>query len=387
MQNLLNEPLYTSLKKLFHTVKVSRPGDRGNFERVEDEKVVAGKVRNYVNYRVQPGGSYGETFAVNCPYCGDSRGRLQISYLFGYKESPRAHPNLGNVHCFNEECHTDYSNRRELYDDIKLVGFGERVAAAGESLEFEAGGATRELTETTRPGVCELLSSIKPESPHYRAVEYLRDERGFDIEILERHYGVEYLVQGYNYGCLAGRVWTPFFRGGSMVAWTARAIPGLCESDIKHFHSPGGLSGLLYGLGGAMRCRTACIVEGTADRWATGKPSVALLSKSLGAQKCARLFPALAQSSVEAVVILLDPEQPENEALKGKQHHIEITAAIVRQHWPGPVIPVYLPVHLDPGASKGGFLAGYLYNKMKEAGYAALGESLAGDVLSSTAAR
>jgi hypothetical protein len=388
MAEYLNKALYQAMAKKFSAVEVVNRGDKGDYKRVVRQ--AANSQRQYVNYDVKPGGSFGERYRVDCPYCGDTRKRLYVTYLFGMEDEETGLANTGNIHCFNEACHEDYTNRRELLEDLELHGLRDYFVVQQTQKIEEADEASGEFTfrgEVGRPGECVQLSEIVEGTPDYRIIEYLRDERGFDVGKLQQWYGVEYLRRAFSYSLLSGRVWTPFYRAGAMIAWTARAVPGLCDSDIRHFHSPGGLGGLLYGLGSALDMPVLTLVEGPADRWAIGSSGVALLSKTLGGQKAARLATGLSGSKVELVLVLLDPEQPENEKAKGKPHQIEETVARVRKITTKPVLPVYLPSGLDPADAGGEFLARYLSIALRKFEYAEHSEVLARSVLASTATR
>lgn len=389
MQSLLNKPLYAALRVLYGDVEVVARGDKGNYVRQVNTTVKDGASREYVNYNVQPGGSYGEQYRLDCPWCGDTRKRLYVSYLFGMRDPVTRFVNYGNIHCYNESCHTDYYNKKDLYDDIQLAGFSD-FASSDEDIhghDSQGGGELLDRGEVSRPGYMVPFSQIPPSSPAYRAVTYLRDDRGFDVDMLESYYGVQYLARAHRLKVLNGRIWTPMYRGGVLTAWTARAVPGLSDTEIPHFHSPGGLGGLVYGLGGALKCRVLCIVEGVSDKWAVGRPGVALLSKKLGHLKCQRLFADIYSSSVEAVVVLLDPDQPESELEKGQVHHIQETVDTVTKYWSGLVFPVYLPSGTDPGGCSRDFISKYLFGVLKSYGYTELGQVLARDVYGSSAAR
>ena len=381
---MLNTPLFRALNKLYGA-EVTNEGESGTYERKVTLKPNGDQ---YVNYVVVPGGGYGEQYRMNCPFCSDDRRRYYVTYLFGIRDPESGRRNYGNTRCFNTECQTEFSNLRDLYDEVKLAGLDE-YSASQPDVTFSAESSTFDslMGVAARPGLCIPLLDIPVTDTGYAAVRYLRDTRGFDIEMLARHYGVEFLQTSYTYRSLSGRIFTPFYRDGVMVAWTARVVPGLCESDIPHWHSAGGLGGLLYGLGGAMRSRVAVVVEGPADRWAIGRPGVALLSKSLGSQKLGRLLAGLHNSSVEAVVILLDPDQPEKE--RHRPHQIKVATETLRSRWGGLVLPVYLPQgqNRDPGNSEAAYLAHYLSLMLSSYGYPELGSVLAGDVLASSAAR
>lgn len=378
---LLNEYVYRSLCKIYGRVGVTDKGDPGDY--VVEENHKDGKV--YRNYVVKEGGSYGERYRLDCPFCGDDRDRLYVSYLFGMEDPKTGFPNLGNLHCFNEECHKNWSNIHQLWQLIKAYSLVDTGEVIEEIEEANFGTETKELYAVP-PGKLLKFSELIPGNRDYSALEYLRDARGFDVQSLEDYYGVRYLQRSFTYSGLNGRVWTPFYRNSQLAAWTARAVPGLCPSEVPHWHSKGGLGGLLYGLNSAVSGRVCVLVEGPADRWAVGSSSVAWLGKSVGGTKLGRFIQAVSWSSVELVVILLDPKQPENERVKGHTHPILVAKERCEKYLSVPVLPVFLPLLTDPGSLPGRFLSKYLSRSLSVNGYPELGEVLAGDVLRSSVA-
>lgn len=389
MPELINPALCRVLEQLYGKVNVVSPGKPGDYTRKTKVVHKADREVTYVNYDLNPGGERGERYQIRCPFCADHKPRMYISYLFGHRDKETGRVNFHGVKCFNEDCEEDFENLRMLYEETSsLLELGVSGSSMSSSPKFTVEGdeILHERPACGRPGLCTLFSQIQEGTRDFEAIKYVRDERGFDPFILESRYGVEYLKQSYTYEMLTGRVFVPLFRNSQMVAWTARRIPKLNPfDDANHLHSPGGLGGLLYGLGGAVRSTVAVVVEGPFDKWAVGRPALALLSKKLGSQKIARLRSALAMSMPQAIVVLLDPKQSEMDRKKGHQHQIVETAERIRQFYPGPVIPVFLPLSVDPGDCQGTYLSHYLYAAMRHHGLTQLGEILARDVLSSTA--
>jgi hypothetical protein len=382
VRSLINPHLYEALKRIYKGVTVIDPGISGDFER----KVVSKDGKSFVSYVTKTGGSQGERYRFDCPWCGDKKKRFYVSYLFGQTDPHTGHVNYGNIKCFNEDCQRDWLNRKELWEDVDMATFG---AGGGRenTIAVAEGGVIREAGEIGKPGICVRFDEIPEGSKDFAAVRYMRDERGFDLDILQDFYGVRYLKEAYTIRSLAGRIWTPFYRNQALIAYTTRAVPQLCDTDIPHWHSPGGLGGLLYGLRGALKHRVLSLIEGPADKWATGDPGVALLGKSLAGQKVERLMRGLYSSSVEAVAVILDPNQNEKEAARGEDHQIKKAVETVRKFWAGIVVPVYLPDQCDPGGCSRDVYARLIYQEFVKNGHPKLGEVLARDVYRSSAAR
>lgn len=381
---MLNAGLYRSVSETFPDVQVYHEDDPGRYARKITKKKVDGYQRHYVDYIYQKDGSRGETYRVNCPFCGDTKSRMYISYLFAQYDLDARVRNWGNVHCFHHECHRDKDNIRSLMGmlDIDLGGceIVARRVDFSESRELNLS----EVREIGLPGLCQPVHELDWQHP---AANYLSG-RGLNVQYLGEQFGVQYLSRGYRFQALDNRLLVPFFRKGSLVGWSARVIGRLEKSfdaPPKWLHSPGSMSGILYGLGGALQCPVAVAVEGPIDKWAVGRPAFALLGKSFGAEKQARVKQMAAISPCQLFIVLLDPTQDAEAVKRGQEHHSVVMtrtlAAIVGQ----PVIDVRLPVHMDPGCAEPHFLAKYLYQAVRKSGHANLAEPLAGTILRTSA--
>lgn len=382
---MLNPELYDALVRLYGDVEVraeNQPADTQlvtkEYSRVDGTK--------YVTTRRQrvPNGRFGEAYALDCPFCGDTKRRLRVSYMFNtYDSTTHSHIRWG-VHCFNETgCHTERMNIDEL---AELVDMATSFSAAGSQRDLY----TKESAEVTvglvgeigAPGESVSLSQLSDDHPARRYVI----DRGLDPRILEENYGVTVITRPYHWSPLAGRLLIPFYRGSSMIGWTARAVTA---DDVgrKYWNSTGSLGGYIYGLKSALRCRVAVAVEGPIDRWATGHSSFALLTAQLGPDRLHRLQQSFLAGSAELIVVLLDPKQSDRAKARGLPHPMDVVAKALTSVSVVPVLPVWLPEWLDPGASHGEFLAAYLKRYLEDKGYAGLGEILARDVRSTSATR
>lgn len=376
----LNPELLDVLRREYGKVTVTSAGQWGDWHVVEKPRENGRGINRL--YRVQDNGSRGEQYVLNCPFCNDDRMRFRVSHMFGRKDPKTGRPIRVGLHCFNEDCHEQSWARDELWEVVDR-GFASdaRLAdLAGDEYEV----TIPETLEIAKPGLCESLSSAFQRSTRDPVVSYLLD-RGFDLQYLEEYYGVMVLRRGYNWRMLDNRVFVPFYRDGHLVAWTARAIDQ--DTHRKYCNSSGNLGGMLYGLRSAISHEVMVAVEGPMDRWGVGDASFAVLSKSFGAAKQARMQMAMTSPmcKVELVVSLFDPVQPENERLKGKTHQLIDMANRMRELTGRPSIPIAMPQWLDGGAADGMFLANYLERQLINVGERRLAKILSGSVRRSSA--
>lgn len=381
---MLNPQLFQALRLSHKEVEIKNENEVADYKRQLKKVVLAnGKTINRVRYEHVLGGRYGEKYVMNCPFCGDTKKRFSVSYLYATRDPATQQFLKIGLHCFNEtECHRDRANREDFFDRVRM-SIDYQIAWSGESVKFEQSDAEPvEEGEKAMPGYCVSICDLPLNSP---ANQYLID-RGFDVQMAGEIFGVSQIVRPSKWGILQDRLLVPFNRNGYLIGWCARAMGE--DHGRKYINSPGGLGGFLYGLSGAVGCKVLCIVEGCLDRWSVGQPGVALLTATLGHAKQQRLQQAVLSSGVELVVVLGDPKQPEQAAKLGKEHPLDVlTKHLSAVLAPVPVLPVWLPQWLDTGACHGDYLANYLKAYLREKGYERLGEILARDVQSSSATR
>ena len=241
--------------------------------------------RMEARYRREAGGvtmhvdSRGETYKANCPFCGDTRKRLYINHRYGTLDAVTGR-RVGGAKCFNEDCLSDEANR----DRLAQILFGR--ARLGAHFAISAGHAPVRRTPVL-PGPCRPLHEL-PDGHH--AKEYIRS-RGHDPVELGAILGVSYCIEAScpEFSQAANRVVIPFFMNGTLAGWQARYIGDRPKSFFKefgiakYFTMPGMESGaVLYNYDNAKSCKNVVIVEGPADVWAVGRPSVCVTGHTIG---------------------------------------------------------------------------------------------------------
>lgn len=303
-QRGLTPRLYQQLVKLFGTVRIANEGQEAS---LKPSVVLTTQPRSLMGGRQPQATSTfknvlkdGEYYRCCCPFCGDSRYRLWISYLYG--EHPEA------AYCYNEtECLRLEANRLQL----RLMLFSTRAKVNIPHLPGRPAPDARESYPV--PGDIWPIDQL-PED--HEAVRYLRDDRGFtDLARLSRDYGVGFCVgvNDYNHGSLVGRIYIPMFMDGLLKTWQGRYPDELNwkESGIpKYFNLPGApRAGVIYNFDLANRYDDMVLVEGAMDVWSVGAQGAGVLSCKLTPAQRLRLMNRRNRGSL---AIVLDGEATED---------------------------------------------------------------------------
>lgn len=354
----LNPRLYSALLRRFGEVRIINEGTSANYRYLlEDDGEFRLDIRDH-----------GETYAVNCPECGDTRKRLLIPHMWG-KPDEKKRLNLWLMKCFNETNCFDSSS-----DGIsrgKRVAFTDeenrpRKAASKDAVELRD---TFYRVMTTNFAYISKLSKIKvgkPSaivsvdlpadstpihelSPHHEAFVYLQADRGLDAVQVSKSYGLVYCHADRNKN-VSERIIAPVFFGGKLAGYQARPAFEcdwkLPSSPLKWWTHPATKRRqVLYNYDQASKYKTGIIVEGPGDAWMTGPMCHALLGSS---------FTPLQQRAFQRAhktgsgVLLLDPELMEAE--KYQKNLARIREWAERVGFAGGFAFVTLPAGFDPGS-------------------------------------
>jgi hypothetical protein len=366
-QNLLNKKLYKCLVKLFGSkgVNLVKPGEKGQFRYGKNRLSKKSRIIKF-------GDNPGEEYRVNCPFCGDTRGRLYINHIWGQLDKTSLRPMLWPVQCFNEQCMEDYQRRLDLYNLV----FGDTVLDA-IAVDEQVEEVEQRLSPVTYPGLTQDLSSILTTNPNHDVVLWCL-ARGFNPEELAYLYGVKYCdFHHVTYGAnqdysskLVAPIYAKVDGRFEMVAWTARKIYDSTPGP-KWLHSKGSISKVFYGLGAAAKYQTIVIVEGPGDKWSVGINAVALFGKTVNARRMAMLSSVINKRKNpkdSTVVVLLDPEQDPESRRSGRPHHIEQATLRLTQVLNCRVLPVYLPLGFDPGSLRRNYIWACIKKEAKKNG-------------------
>jgi len=222
--NPLNPGLYHSLWMAMAKGIVSAPGNRIEtvrpgqqtilrYERVKDGKKILAKIQ------VQ-----GEAYAINCPLCRDTRGRLSINHLW-LTEDPRAGKLHYLIKCFNEECTRTPGNVAKLEEMLDVFTLSTMPDMA---LAQQAHG-TRPVHRITMPGPTVPVSQLRPEHP---ASVYLRS-RGYDPRVVGDNYSLSYCTAS-SMAHARHRLIFPVTDNRKLLGWQARYLGPKGDGNTKN---------------------------------------------------------------------------------------------------------------------------------------------------------
>lgn len=336
MAEVLNQPLYRQLKRLFRKVKISNEGEAAEYRPVHD---VEGNPNLFFTHT-------GEYYQVCCPFCADTRFRLYVNHLYGKTDTFGRTMKFLAV-CYNDTaCMSKMDNVDSLWDDL----------SAGDDDYLRKATVNRGSTipvvaqETTWPGPCLKLSKL-PSSHH--AIQYL-ESRGFDPDYIGSRFDARYCVDSHYFLC-RDRLIIPVYDRDKLKGWQARFI-GEWKKGMapKYFTFPGmPRRSLIYNFDEARHFQTGIIVEGPTDVWSLGLMGVCTFGSTMTAIQARRFFGAFKHRTA---VLLFDPEEY---AKKGTQRLIRIFKAKM----PDRFAALKLPEGTDPGSLGRSFLRDFIYQE------------------------
>lgn len=284
---VLNPALYTALLRAFGSVGVSHPGEPRECVYAPARGLNGLVLKSTVK-------QYGEQYQVNCPFCGDTRRRLNISYCYGVTDKKTRSPNRHLFHCFNEKCHQDRANWQQLYDRLDQAGYRPGQATISAPLANTSNSADSPIARPIAlPARFIPLHLLDLE---HAAVQYVVS-RGFDPLELSAIWGVGYCHSDPDsIPPLEERLVIPIYSlrrsfglpGEDsnqacpvLTGWQARALD---KDTLPKYLTAQGFqkSSVLYGLPQALATRgPVYLCEGATDCWAIGPGAVALLGKTI----------------------------------------------------------------------------------------------------------
>ncbi len=303
---MLNKRLYDTLKRMCGSVAIS-----GEDEPVElnftPVCTPATKSEELFIHSNQVTG--GEHYAVNCPFCGDKRKRLWVSYACGAKQVINGvyiKFSAGLAICYNENC---------LKKGENWYLFQRMLDGAWGAVPSKAAGS-RQAGEGWSAFVKPMPESLpldNPIIPPY-VLEYIKG-RGFDPVELATQWDVRVgVVDMWRQPALI----IPVFEKGSRVMWQARYIgddPGRFGDGGKRpkYYTPPGSkkSWVLYNMDDAQSRPSVVVVEGVFDAMRVGKEAVALFGKEASPAQERMLYSLWGRGRLIWLPDIDDPESVE----------------------------------------------------------------------------
>jgi hypothetical protein len=381
MQRLLNQALYQRLCARFgrDNVGVNKPGVPGAF----GKGVFAPTDKSYRLIKLDPTkavSASGEEFNIACPFCGERRsgktGRLYINHLWGTKDPYTDSTILWLMHCYNEECHRNFANRKSLAD---MIVDGDETFVVAKTDYKPPPPKDAKLPE----GVQSLRYLAERDTRHPAVKFCLR--RGYDPRELSDVYNVMYCTATGNQNSrAANRLVVPFYTTvdgqAKLAGWTARRLEeppkNVPQDELdailerigpKWRHSSNPTGHIVYGLEEASKYPVIVLGEGPGDRWSIGPRSVAVLGKTLSMAKAHRIVTAMAPHGKDArIVVALDPSQDKKARLRKAQHHIHAAVKVLKSITQIPVYDLWLPMWADPGSLSRSYFWWHVIERLKQ---------------------
>jgi len=282
---------------------------------------------------------WGESYKADCPFCGDSRGRLSVNHMYGRFDPETQEHNWYMWRRYNEDCQSDWKNRRSLRDKLTT----HAVLVAPPKTVRQVQKASQERTDSSKP-----VGITEPLSPESAGGKYLTG-RGFDVTELVRLWGVCGIAQP-NPGArwLADRIAIPVTSSGTVVGWQYRTPYNPAKGGTPKYLSFFSKSQYVYGLDQAASSDKLVLVEGVTDVWRYGPGAVCGFGKVLSESQ----IQVLAENSRDrSIVVVPDTNDPES------VHKLTASAVNLRRYkYRGSIGGVCLPPDTDPGAATTEFL-------------------------------
>jgi hypothetical protein len=269
--DVLRPDLYRRLSQRFGRVEITHEQE----EMSASVKLSDKTDKNGQRYRELDVTSAGEVYRINCPFCTDTRRRLWINHMFGYRDKETRVSYMWLANCFNDYCplagnmDLRFKLYRMIYDDVIGNDFsGADVVRPGKK-------HTGEPEAVQPPGRLLSLSSLPAD---HRALAYIR-ERGHDPALLQARYKVSYCTEADRmYPMATGRIIIPVVMRGKTVGWQARYVGNPPNKLVPKYytmpHMPKG--SILYNFDLAKEQPYVVVTEGVFDAWRYGPEAVCL---------------------------------------------------------------------------------------------------------------
>ncbi|MEM2004141.1 MAG: hypothetical protein QXQ37_05760 [Nitrososphaerota archaeon] len=257
-----NEKLYTALKQIFGDVQVHNKGLPLKYYCIGDKIKIT---------------HFGEQYSINCPFCGDVKSHLWISYAWGTV--------INNKYIYPAKCY-----RRECLQNYKLLQKLKKMIATGHKYVpdyYKIADIERkdEKEEDDREILAVYNEAIALEELDWGhpAISYLV-ERNFDPYKLGKKYGARVCEDLLRNSAFARIVFPIYDIQNQLIGWVGRTYLG---KQPKYLNSRTKVNSSFFNLPNALAYDSEIVVvtEGIFDCVRTEEllniPTVASLGKSL----------------------------------------------------------------------------------------------------------
>ena len=316
----LNPVLYGLLERKFGAVRISNAG-------------VPAVVDTYVDpitgRRVQRSVTWGEYYAVCCPFCNDAGHRLWVNHRYGlnYDEKTGRRTDTYLANCYKNDCMLDPAHREQLEDIV--FGAGKRLF---KTMTVRHAEPDARLREVEPPGTIVPLAELSADHP---AVVYLQ-RRQFDPATLTADFNVGLCADtsAERFRLMLGRLYIPVIFNRKLVGWQGRATN---ERRLPKYYNMPGMqkSHTLYNYDRAAAMPAVIVVEGVPSVWRIGAAGVCIFGKALSMWQCNTIATTWAG---KPIFLMLDADAGDE---------LEAAATQLCRH-SSLVVPVVLPDSRDP---------------------------------------
>lgn len=357
---MLNPGLFALLKRTFGNVRVSNENIRFSARIKPTEQTQSAYAKRMAKPKIEVI-DHGESYRVNCPICGESRGRLYVNHMLGceFEGIPMQYA----YRCYNEDCQNTPELRkimRGILND-ELIGFC---------------GITSDPAVTTRPpldwpGEYVDFGTLPATHP---VVTYL-DGRGFDQRTLSDVWQAKWLTSSEEFTAQY-RTFFPLFDGAGKFAGGQSRFFDLETNSGKppnkrvpkwltQHSTPRGK--LLYN-GHRAGNSLLVAVEGPFDAIKIGpEHAIATFGKSIAGGQATAIKERWGPYKTP-IVLAYDADAWTKDA-KARETAIERFIRLMADY-PGKILPVYFEPEHDAGSMTCIELWDYLTQALKRAGEA-----------------
>lgn len=277
----LNPELHAVLCKNFGEVHISNE----DVERIEER--IPGRDPEIIQR--------GEHYNINCPFCGDTRHRLSISYQWLTK-LPLSNKRITHlVNCYNEGCEEPRSEEfyAPLLEDLALAEMG--LLEIDDSISEIV--SARTLSRVRLPVGYRRLSELAPDHP---AIKFAESKYKIPYQYMSDCYDVGFTPNKDDiYWASEDRLIFPIVHNGELVAWQGRTI---CGKEPRWYLTPG-FSKCIYNGDRVQPFETPVIAEGIPAAIACGPKGVCVFGKSITTKQAVQFA-----DKWSSVIIATDPE-------------------------------------------------------------------------------
>jgi len=348
----LNDALYRSLVRAFGRVRVQKEATPMGYRVLS---TLTGSKRLHVGV-----GQGGEDYKVNCPFCGDTKMRLEINHRWNTRDTESGlYFGSRFMTCYNDGCDANRDAtavaRQRCHERLQEMLKPYALRSAGITIKQ---APVRDVPPAKLPDKCVPVDTLSPE---HNAIRYLRDYRGFDPYRISQDYRVLYCIDDKN-DFVAGRLIIPVYMDGKLMGWQARYVGepdgdkppnGKPPSDNipKYYTMPfTPRNSALYNYDKARQHKFVVLMEGPTDVWRLGAQGLSSLGAAVGT-KHIQLLTALWVDT--GIGLMLDPDyvnKPRKQPDTPTTYETLIATLRRDGMFKWGVLEIPLPEGTDPGA-------------------------------------